>query len=535
MSLSEVNFGYVAKQLPEVLGDYASSNPRPISEDELKRLQAAGVLKAGEGQAVPGYEVVSDTQSVRDFLDVAEKLRAEYKKLITAKAELDRAYKEGDFLQVEKLSAKIEETESKISEFTDLTKSKYANLNEIDKEANVVKNNTVTKIEDQAKKEAEGLKEKEDKRQGAMDLKQYEALLKQQQQLEIAAYTDAKKSQTVVGSRNRQAYADRAMFEAEQLEEVKQQVESAKMNGMVNSKAFREGYTGVEDKIAVLKEKGILNANIATKGQDNLWGVFGQQLQNTFTRFVNYTGVLKLISSIKQGITTVVNMAKQLDKSMTDLRIVTGMSGDEARSTMKKYGELANGLAATTTEVATSGNEWLRQGYDMAEVSDLITSTMYLSRLGMISAEEATKDLTSAMKGFNIEASNSMSIVDKFTNLDVHAATTAGEIATALSQFANTANIAGVGIDEAAAMATTIMDISQVSGSTAGNALKTIISRYGNVKSGAFVSMSTDDSEENGQNLNDVEKVLNKIGISIRDTKNEFRDFDDVLEDLGKV
>ena len=142
--------------------------------------------------------------------------------------------------------------------------------------------------------------------------------------------------------------------------------------------------------------------------------------------------------------------------------------------------------------------------------------------------------VTSALKGFKLEAMEAMNVVDRLTAIDVEAATSAGEIANALQFFANAANINGVNIDQASAMAATIMDVSQVSGSTAGNALKTILSRYGNVKAGAYSNVNPAyDNDETTQNLNDVERVLSQIGISVRDSNLQFREFDDVLQDIA--
>ena len=60
------------------------------------------------------------------------------------------------------------------------------------------------------------------------------------------------------------------------------------------------------------------------------------------------------------------------------------------------------------------------------------------------------------------------------------------------------------------------------------------MSRYGNVKAGAYTKMNLDSSSDTDlENLNDIEKVLGKIGISIRSTNTEFRSFSDVLEELS--
>lgn len=60
------------------------------------------------------------------------------------------------------------------------------------------------------------------------------------------------------------------------------------------------------------------------------------------------------------------------------------------------------------------------------------------------------------------------------------------------------------------------------------------MSRYGNVKAGAYTRMNLEYSSDTDlENLNDIEKVLGKIGIRIRSTNTEFRSFSDVLEELS--
>ena len=139
------------------------------------------------------------------------------------------------------------------------------------------------------------------------------------------------------------------------------------------------------------------------------------------------------------------------------------------------------------------------------------------------------------LKGFKLEAVDAMSVVDKLTKVDMVAATSAGDIAESLRQFATTAQLSGVDLDQAIAMATTIMDVSQAGASTVGVALKSMLSRFGNVKAGAFtgLDLNNETDEVGSESLNDLEKVLKKLGISMRDTNLQFRDFDDVLEDIS--
>lgn len=257
-------------------------------------------------------------------------------------------------------------------------------------------------------------------------------------------------------------------------------------------------------------------------------------VMNWFQKILTGGGIYTLLAKFKKGLNEIIQKAIQLDSAMTNLRIVTGDSASDTRTLINNYSDLAKELGTTTVEVASAASEWLRQGYEVAEVNDLITASTYLSKLGMIDSATATKDLTSALKGFKLEASDAMDIVDKLTALDVEAATTAGDIAEGLAQFSNLATLNGVDIDQASAYVATIADITQQSGNSVGNAMKTIMSRYGNVKASAYDTLNLNNSTDtSSDDLNDVEKILTKLGISMRDTNLEFKDFDDILDEIA--
>lgn len=266
-----------------------------------------------------------------------------------------------------------------------------------------------------------------------------------------------------------------------------------------------------------------------------LLGGIGNQFGLYFKRMFSGGIIWRLMARFRQEIQKLISQAKELDQVMANLRIVTNGTMKETRELMSTYSSLGKELGATTKEVSQSGIEWMRQGYDAAQTVDLITASLYLSKLGMIDSTSATKNLTSALKGFKLEASEAMSVVDKLTSIDLKAATSAGDIAEGLAQFANLGSLAGVDIDQAAAYVATIADVTQMSGSSAGQALKTIISRYGNVKAGAYNRINVNaEGIDTSEKLNDVEKVLSKIGISIRNTNLEFKDFDEVLGEIAE-
>lgn len=57
---------------------------------------------------------------------------------------------------------------------------------------------------------------------------------------------------------------------------------------------------------------------------------------------------------------------------------------------------------------------------------------------------------------------------------------------------------------------------------------KTLFARMNNVAAGNFID------EETGESLNDVETVLNELGIELRDVNGEFRNSGEVLDEVAE-
>lgn len=215
-----------------------------------------------------------------------------------------------------------------------------------------------------------------------------------------------------------------------------------------------------------------------------------------------------------------------LDKAFVNLQIATGKTNIEVKSLMQSYVELGKQVGATALEVANAADVWLRQGYSINETNELIKNSLILSKLGKLDEAEATKNLTSAMKGYKVSVEDSLSIVDKLSAVDMKAAVSAGQMATAMSETAASANLAGISIDKLIGQIATVAEVTQDAPESVGTFFKTMYARMGNVKAGV-------DIDENGESLNDVEKSLKNVGVNLRDSKEDFRNFGDVLDEVA--
>lgn len=268
------------------------------------------------------------------------------------------------------------------------------------------------------------------------------------------------------------------------------------------------------------------NVNAAGQRSQGIFSSLGSSFKEAFSAYslanLMQDGLYKVTDAGKEALSTV----KEFNDLETDLSMATGESRSYARELMQSYNDLGQELGSVTSDVAKSADSWLRQGRSMSETNQLIKDSMVLSKDAQMSSEDASEVLTATLNGFQMSADQASKVNDILTSIDLESASDAGGIGSALTKVASQANNAGVSLEKTAAMIATVKDVTQASDETIGNAMKSILARMNNIKAGKFV-------DDNGEALNDVEKVLNKIGISMRDNNDQFLDSETILDTVA--
>jgi TP901 family phage tail tape measure protein len=228
------------------------------------------------------------------------------------------------------------------------------------------------------------------------------------------------------------------------------------------------------------------------------------------------------LNQLKQGISFI----NELDEHLTNVRIVSGATAEETANLAHEYNSLAKELGTTTQEVARGSLEFIRQGKSQAETAELIRVSTMQAKLANMDAAQSTEYLTSIMNGFNLESGDMIGVLDKLVQLDNNYATSVAEIAKALQRSSVSARLAGISLEELASMVTVVSSVSRQSAESIGESFKTIFARMQAVKIGA-------DTDEEGENISNVEQVLTKYNITLRDSVGEFKDLSDVLDDVA--
>ena len=306
-----------------------------------------------------------------------------------------------------------------------------------------------------------------------------------------------------------------------QLETQVQQLTQAELNKVQNGGGSSGGNLGLKPALAdAQKYKSELNQiNSAQQA-------IGKMQSITQRWFSVYAAVRMVTKAIKNTI----NTTKELDATITDIAIVTNMSQDQLWGQMPQYTEMARQYGASISGVYKVSQLYYQQGLKQNEVMALSAETLKMARISGLEYSQATDYMTNAVRSFKMEMTDAQVVTDVYSAVAAKSATSVSEIATAMSKTASSAQAVGSSIQNTTAMMAVMIEATRESPENIGSAMKSIISRYGELKE----NKTGIDEEGEEYSLNKVDKALQSVGLTLHDSQGEFRNFDEVIMELAE-
>ena len=246
---------------------------------------------------------------------------------------------------------------------------------------------------------------------------------------------------------------------------------------------------------------------------DNLKKTIGWQMSSSL--------VHGFIGSMQQA----VGYAKDLNKSLTDIRIVTGASTDQMAQFAKEANKAAKNLSTTTTDYTKASLIYYQQGLSDQEVKARTETTIKMANATGTSAQTVSDQMTAIWNNFDNGTKSLTHYADVMTALGAATASSTDEIAEGLQKFAAISDTVGLSYEYAASALATITSTSRESADVVGNSLKTLFSRIQGLQLGETL--------EDGTDLNKYSAALAKVGINIKDASGQMKDMDNILDEMG--
>ena len=268
------------------------------------------------------------------------------------------------------------------------------------------------------------------------------------------------------------------------------------------------------------------------KNTESLLYKFSQTLNNTIKWNISSSIVNQFSGEIQRA----VYFTKDLDKSLNDIRIVSGASKDEMADFAIEANNAAKALKTSTVEYSDAALVYFQQGMAADDVRKMTEATVMGANIAGESTEEMSNLLTSTMNGYKMAADEALDVTDKLSAVGAATAADFYELATGMSKVASMANAAGVDIDHLNAQLATIVSVTKEAPESVGTSLKTIYGRMLAFQNNATDLMEDDDGELFG--APSVESALEKFSkatnteISLFETT---KDGTKIMRNLGTV
>lgn len=251
---------------------------------------------------------------------------------------------------------------------------------------------------------------------------------------------------------------------------------------------------------------------------DKLW----DSLKRTAGWQLSSTAIHRFIGTIQ----TAYNYAQDLNKSLNNIRIVTGYGSDRMAEFAKNANKAAKQLSATTLDYTNASLIYYQQGLDDKAVQERTDVTVKMANVTGTAAQTVSDQLTAVWENFMKDGEHTAQwYADVMTALGAATASSTDEIAEGLEKFAAVADTVGLSYEYATAALTTITAKTRQSADVVGTALKTLFARIEGLNLGETL--------DDGTTLNKYSSALEAVGVNIKNEAGQLKDMDEILDEIG--
>ena len=252
---------------------------------------------------------------------------------------------------------------------------------------------------------------------------------------------------------------------------------------------------------------------------DKAWG----GLKRTAGWMISSSILHGFVGNIQQA----VGYAQDLNKSLTDIRIVTNASSSDMAKFAKQANVAAKELNTTTTRYTKASLIYYQQGLNDQQVKERTETTIKMANVTGETAQKVSDQMTAIWNNYDNGTKSLTHYADVMTALGAATASSTTEIAEGLQKFASISNTVGLSYEYAASALATITATSRESADVTGNSLKTLFSRIQGLQLGETL--------DDGTTLNKYSTALAKVGISIKDSSGDLKSMDNILDEMGST
>lgn len=207
---------------------------------------------------------------------------------------------------------------------------------------------------------------------------------------------------------------DTAITKLSQVQKVLQSSFNSKL-GMMDSKALITGLNNIEGGMKGIYQAFSQGGSQGVKAFNSLYGQISKvdtgmkQMSSTTDKIMNTLGNTVRWGLIASAFSQVMNAAhqsveyvKELDKSLTNIMMVSGETRDNMNEFAKQANLVAQRLGGTTTQMTEATKIFVQQGLSLNESSKLAEYSVHLANVSEQDSATAADEITAYKNAFKI-------------------------------------------------------------------------------------------------------------------------------------
>lgn len=265
----------------------------------------------------------------------------------------------------------------------------------------------------------------------------------------------------------------------------------------------------------------VLTTKVQIKETHKLLDDMGKTMTNTIKWGLSSSAWNTMTGSFQKAY----GYIKSLDKSLNNIRIVSGKTADDMARFAQQANNAAKTLGSKTTDYTDAALIYYQQGLNEDEVLKRTDATIKMANVLGASAEEVSNYMTAIWNNFDDGSKSVEYYADVLAKLGAATASSAEEISTGLEKFAAIADTVGLSYEYATAALTTVTATTRQSAEVVGTAFKTLFARIQDLELGETL--------EDGVTLGKYSEALSTIGVNVIDASGNLKDMNSILDDMG--
>lgn len=277
---------------------------------------------------------------------------------------------------------------------------------------------------------------------------------------------------------------------------------------------------GVQGEVAFNRmSSSLLTTNLQLKQTSK----FLSDMGDTMVKTVKWGIASSIMNSFSSSVQGAFSYVQSLEKSLTNIRIVTGDSTQKMAQFADQANRSAQALGRSTLDYTKASLTFYQQGLNDQDVQARTEATLKAQNITG-AGQEMADYLTSVWNGYKVANEEAELYVDKLAAVADSSASDMSELAIAMSKVASTAHTMGVDVDQLNGMIATVVATTRQAPEAVGTAFKTIFSRMNDIQAGA---------EDAEISLGNYSGKMAQLGFNVLDATGHLRDTGQVMEEIG--